>query len=397
MTIPLNNPAPVASEESVDISALVGSATRDIRASMRQDAPKAPEAPKAPKVPEAPKAPKAPEAPKADVLGKSSIPPELLGDEPAKKEVPKQEPLPAPGSKEDNLAHMRQRITEQQKIIDELNALKAQYLGDDGAFKLPENVTRTMKEREEEVTRLRTQLSRLNFAESPEFKERYQNPVDLTFQQIAGIVKEFEGPEGLAERLAGMSVRQRLDVLKTDMPDAASILLPLYATLDQQLYQRHRALENHQQEAGRLQQESMIQKQQQVDNLRSTMKSKALSTLEQQGYFMFSKVPGNDEWNGKVDKMRDAVDVLIKSDDVALQAEALAMSVAAPVYRNLYEEERAARIEAEKLLSRYRSADPSVRTPGGNGTGTQAYNPAEPMTADRAADLISNKIFQNMT
>jgi len=286
---------------------------------------------------------------------------------------------------------MRQRITDQQKIIDELNTLKAQYVADDGSFKPPKELTDLYSQKDEEIKRLSHELGKVNFAASPEFQTRYQAPVDSTFQQIIELVTELGGTEGVAAQLAGATVKERLAYLKQSMPDAAGILVPMYSSLDKLLVMRNQALETHKETSVKLAQQESVQKQQQISALKNTMRDKALDSLEQEGYFMFSKVPGNEEWNGRVDAMRGAVDVLVQSEDVALQSEALAMSVAAPVYRALYEEERTARIQLEQQLGRYQTANPSAHLSGApQSVGTAGV--ASGLTASGAAQVILGKI-----
>ncbi len=261
------------------------------------------------------------------------------------------------------MAALRQRIADQQKIIDDLNALKTQYLDETGKFKVPKEITDAIAERDAKLAQLENQLAKTNFAASSEFQSKYQAPVDSMFTQISEIVKEFGGPDGLAETLVGLPVKERLETIKKAMPDAAAVgvLVPMYASLDRLLVARHQALENHKQTAAQLQQESTVRKEQEMAILRNTMRDRALSTLEQDGYFMFSKVPGNEAWNGKVEQMKQAVDILVKSNDVELQTQALALSVAAPVYRTLYEEERAARIQLENQLRQAKNVNPLTR------------------------------------
>jgi len=316
--------------------------------------------------------------------GKETDPPEKQIVEP-----------PAPGSKEENMAALRQRVADQQKIIDDLSALKEKYISEDGEFKPPPDLVESIKDRDDRINKLSEELARVNFAASPEFQQRYQAPVDATFQQISELVKELGGKEGIAEYLAGIPVKQRLEYLKAEMPDATGVLVPMYSSLDQLLAMRQQALTDHAAIADKLKTQETVRKQQQIELLKTSMRDKAISTAEQQGYFMFSRVPGNDEWNQQVDKMREAVDVLVHSEDVGLQAEAMALSVAAPVYRNLYEEERAIRIDLEKQLQRYKTADPSLRMAGtASGNAGSPEVPAPGTSVEAIAKSIAGRIFQ---
>lgn len=356
--------------------------------------PPAPAPVVSPVVPVNPPAPVAGSVPKISSTG---VPETLLPKElqaPAAPPAPAPAELIKPGSKEDNLAHMRQRIADQQKIIDDLSALKSQYLDEAGKFKVPKEVADLIAEKEQKLAKMEDELSKVNFGASPEFAAKYQAPVDTTFQQISEIVKEFGGKDGMAGHLAGLPIKDRIEFLKSNnLSDAVGVLLPMYASLDRLLVMRHEALENHKQTAVQARNEDIVRREQATMTLKNTMRDRALGSLEQSGYFMFAKVPGNDQWNSTVTQMREAVDVLVKSNDVELQTQALALSVAAPVYRTLYEEERAARMNLEKQLRQYQTANPLTRIQSISQTAPPPA--AGEMTAQSAARAIMQKISGN--
>ena len=404
-------PAPATAPATPqEVSAVVGSTVKSLLS-----APKVPDAPAVPAVPATPVAPTTPVTPVAPVAPVAGMPtptpatpltsagiPDALITKPGATETPPVTPVepvtppvtPPAGTKEENMSAMRQRITDQQKIIDADKELKAKYLDADGNFMPPTELTDKYKEQTDEIARLGDELAKVNFAKSPEFQTRYQAPVDATFQQITELVTELGGKEGLAEQLAGATVKERLDYLKTNLPDATGILLPMYSSLDKVLAMRHQALETHKESSAQLTQQETVQKQQQLTVLRNSMRDQALSTMEREGYFMFSKVPGNDEWNARVDEMKGAVEVLVNSEDVAMQTEALAKSVAAPVYRALYEEERTARTALEQQLSRYQTATPGTLISHSAPTTPSVGSVTVPagMTAQGAAQAVLGKI-----
>jgi len=132
---------------------------------------------------------KAPET-KAPETKKTLEVPESLLTTPEVKEPLKPEE-PAPGSKESNLAQLRKRAEDQQKIIDDLTAFKAGIVGADGKVKPPPEIEAALKERDEQIKSLSETLERENFVKSPRFATEFQKPVDDAFARVVAVVKEF--------------------------------------------------------------------------------------------------------------------------------------------------------------------------------------------------------------
>jgi hypothetical protein len=337
-----------------------------------------------------PKTPDAPASPKtSDALGLRDIPDALRSGTPPKSDTPAGDPPPAApdaASKQDNMAAMRKRVEDQQRIIDELTQLKKQVFDDSGKPKVPDEFQQVLKAREAEIQRLSDELGRENFAKSPQFLREYQEPINRSFARLAATVKELGGDEKLAENMVGMGIKQRMQYLQQHMPEAAAVLMPMFSRIDEQLYNRNAALEQHKTLSHQLVERETAQQQDQIRQVRSAMRDKALTTLESEGHFLFSKVPGNDAWNSKVDQFRGAVDVLINSNNPELQTEALALSVAAPIYRSLYEESTARVQELEAELGRIRKATPSIGSntrsnPAGTALGSRNISPEDAANA----------------
>ena len=357
----------------------------------------APAAPAAPATTEAAPATPAPAAPAAPVtpapaaptkLGITDIPATLLGETPAAPAAPA---APA-DDKGANFAAMRLRNDEQQRLIDTLRAEKQKYLGDDGSFKLPEDVQKQITDKDAELQRLSDQLSQVDFARSPQFEKEYQAPLNRTYEKVVAAVKEFGGADPLAGQLANLGLKDRFQLLQQQLPEAAAVLMPLFNQLDDSVFKRNQALTDHKQLSTQLAERATVEQQTQIHQVRNAMRDKVLSSLEAEGNFVFSEVPGNEEWNGKVAIFKGAVDTLINSDNIELQTEALALSVAAPVYRGLYEQERTRSAELEKQLQRFQKATPGVAVGGGNGTPSTIDGKA--FSADAAVAAVTQSLMR---
>ena len=342
----------------------------------------------APAAPAAPAAPVTPAPAAPTKLGITDIPATLLGETPAAPAAPA---APA-DDKGANFAAMRLRNDEQQRLIDTLRAEKQKYLGDDGSFKLPEDVQKQITDKDAELQRLSDQLSQVDFARSPQFEKEYQAPLNRTYEKVVAAVKEFGGADPLAGQLANLGLKDRFQLLQQQLPEAAAVLMPLFNQLDDSVYKRNQALTDHKQLSTQLAERATVEQQTQIHQVRNAVRDKVLSSLEAEGNFVFSEVPGNEEWNGKVAIFKGAVDTLINSDNIELQTEALALSVAAPVYRGLYEQERTRSAELEKQLQRFQKATPGVAV--GGGTGTPSTIDGKAFSADAAVAAVTQSLMR---
>jgi len=343
--------------------------------------------------PAAPAAPVTPAPAAPTKLGITDIPATLLGEIPAAPAAPAAPAVPpTTGDKEANFAAMRLRNDEQQRLIDTLRAEKQKYLGDDGSFKLPEDVQKQITDKDAELQRLSDQLSQVDFARSPQFEKEYQAPLNRTYEKVVAAVKEFGGADPLAGQLANLGLKDRFQLLQQQLPEAAAVLMPLFNQLDDSVFKRNQALTDHKQLSTQLAERATVEQQTQIHQVRNAMRDKVLSSLEAEGNFVFSEVPGNEEWNGKVAIFKGAVDTLINSDNIELQTEALALSVAAPVYRGLYEQERTRSAELEKQLQRFQKATPGVAVGGGNGTPSTIDGKA--FSADAAVAAVTQSLMR---
>jgi len=321
------------------------------------------------------------------------VPDALLGEPGAEKTEARE--TPPGGSKEENMAAMRARIEAQQKIIDEFNELKAQYIAEDGSFKLPKEVEEQVKTREIENQKLRDELGRLNFARSPEFQSRYQAPVEAAFRQITELFESLEVPAGTAETLVNLAPKDRLTYFQKNHPEMAGVLFPLYSQLDQTIASRNQALQDHQTLAQKLQSDAVAEKTESTRKEREGQVAQALEVLLEDGYFPYRKVAGDEEWNGHVDTLNKTLRDLVVEGEQSQQVQAMALGVAAPVYRHLYEQERVTRDALETELKRYRKAVP--RLPGGSRTPAApgAPGPEVPeggMALDSAVSAVMGKM-----
>jgi hypothetical protein len=176
-----------------------------------------------------------------------------------------------------------------------------------------------------------------------------------------------------------MSIKERYQTLSQELPEAVSVIMPMLSQLDDQLRTRDTALQEFQKTSTAIKQTEMVQQQEQIRSLQTAARDKVLAKMEADGHFMFRALPGNADWNAKVEQFKGAVNTLIQCNDIELQTEALALAVTAPTYRALYEELLVENQRLTQELTGRRSAVPSI--PIGGSAGGPAGGAQTPVTA----------------
>jgi hypothetical protein len=337
----------------------------------------------------------APTTPAPVTLKAAELPAALqVAKAPAPAPVPTTAPAPVPpqaSNKEMNFAALRAKAEAAELEVKTLKERLAKTYDEQGQLILPDDVKKQIEERDQRITKMEEELGRDNVLRSPKFQREYLAPINATFDKMQTAIKQFEGNEKLAERLVGMSIKERYQTLTQELPEAVSVVLPMLSQLDDQLRTRDVALQEFQKTATALKQTEMVQQQEQIRSLQTAARDKVLAKMEAEGHFMFRALPGNQDWNAKVDQFKGAVNTLIQCNDIELQTEALALAVTAPVYRALYEEAQAEVARLTQELQGRRGAVPQIPL-GGSGGVSMSGGQQGPITAAGLAAAAAAKL-----
>ena len=284
--------------------------------------------------------------------------------------------------KKDSVVSLRKRVEAQQKIIDDYK----KGASTEGTSK---EIQERLKALEEENKRLDTDLSRTSLAKSPSFQKKWNPKIKSLVDTATETTKAFNGDDKIIGAALRLGIKERYAFLNKHVPEAVSILMPNLAELDRTLQAREQELTDFKKTSLQLDLKTTASQEQQTKEFKAQLKNKTMAEITKKGHFVFKKIDGNDAWNKKVDGFQENVTELFQTDDIAKQAEALALSVAAPIYLDLWKEERATRLSLEKRLGIKKSSSPKI---GGKSSKKSSRNPGGISVSD-AVDDISSRIF----
>jgi len=228
-------------------------------------------------------------------------------------------------------------------------------------------------------------LGRISLENHPEFKAKYDQPINLVANQITSLLEGVEGAEQIAVEAAGLPLRQRLEKLNTTVPDIATALMPYFAQIDQLKIQRQQALADHKKQLGSIQEEQVKVMQQQQAKAKQQYFDGAVSALAKEGHFVFVEADGNEEWNKSVATIKANAKAAFDTTDLPTQAKMLAAGAVAPLYLALYKKERNLRKELEARVPKSRqSTKPDLNS-------RQRKKPSRPGSEDRTKGMSAEE------
>jgi flagellar biosynthesis chaperone FliJ len=203
----------------------------------------------------------------------------------------------------------------------------------------PEAVTKL----KEELDSVYDRLGRYDLAQTPGFKEKYIKPIEGALDQVANIVgtivEDKDSVVEIVRTAAMMNPVERMDYLNQYVPEAAKVVIAAhFKDVDTFAYQRDQALKNHQDELKRMEEDQLVDQTNRVQEYKNAVKSKVMDEIvSKDGFKIFAKKPGNAEYNAYVDTLLQATNEVFENNDPEVQAKAMLLGTAAPVYRGMYE------------------------------------------------------------
>lgn len=242
-----------------------------------------------------------------------------------------------------NMGHIRTKLEKQglelSTMTQTLSALREAGIIDD-----KNNVVAKIAgpEHEQKLNEAYDKIGRLSLVEDPRFQEKYQTPINQKLEQVVSIIGEqAETPEqaqAIVREAASMGPVQRMEYLDKHVPEAMKVVVAAYfKDADDIAIQRNHALQNHHAELERLQQDQTIEEQGRVSEYRNAVKTKVMDEVIGEGFGIFTPKPENPEYTAFLNQIMANVDSTFQSGNPEMQAKAMLLGTAAPVYRGMYE------------------------------------------------------------
>jgi hypothetical protein len=249
----------------------------------------------------------------------------------------------------------KQKIAEQTSIIKQLQELN--IVDEEGNI----DTSKASGELAEQLEAAYDKLGRIDLMQDPRFISKYGEPIKAQLTTISDIIKSAVGEDvnanQIALQVANMPPVDRIKFMQENLPEEYRLAItPYFAKIDDIAAERNAAIEQHNKTKELLQQESTTQEVERVESYRRAVKTKTTSELVQDGFGIFEKREGNDEYNHFVESLHEKADSVFASNDSEVQAKAMLLGVAAPVYRGMYEATEAKLAEALKEIQNLKGA-----------------------------------------
>ena len=311
--------------------------------------------------------------------------------------APPPDPVPSTstdtGDKDKNFAQLRHKAETAEARVKELEAKIAPLLDESGNLKIGADMAEKYAKIEGDLNKAYDQIAMFNVEADPRFNAVYNNKKAAVANTIDRMVKEFGGTDDTIAKASAMSLKERVQFLKGELPDAADLLIPQFLELDQIERARKEDLKNARVKIEQMKAQNKVEVEQNVVRVRNALHTAACRTMEEQGYFMFKEVPGQDEWNAQVRGVKQRGMEFLSSNDPQMQSMAMEMAASAPVWKALFEQRDARVRDLERQLKINAGAGASINA-NGSSSNTSSQIPANQMTAQSAAKSIADKLLK---
>ena len=287
-----------------------------------------------------------------------------------------------------NIVNMRKSLQTNKETIKELRE------------QLDNKSNNSSEEIEKKLSEAYDKLGKFDLMQDPRFVDKFSRPMKTQLENIKRIVSpliesmpEDERPKDLNQlvlNLGNADPVQRINWLKDNVPEEyRAAIIPYYTRVDEIVAERNHALKNHQSELAELKKQSVTQEEAKTEAYRKAIKAKTTTDVVQDGFSIFERKEGNAEYNEFVDTLHRNVDEIFVSNDTEVQAKAMLLGVAAPIYRNMYETTEAKLQEALTEIESLKGSKPKFKGESGSNTKNTS---SEPKSSKSIAQMLSNEM-----
>jgi len=266
-------------------------------------------------------------------------------------------------------------------LEEELKQAKAQ-----GESKEDINVLR------KELAETRKRLGAYALAEDPDFKERYDKPIQLAYNQALEVVRSLDGKDGVIAHAFSLPYKDRIKYLDENVPHGTSLILPFLSQLDILSKSKSEALGRFEEEKRQMAQMKFEREKAHKDDLVGRSFNAALNqVVEAEKYPFLRKSSVDDKWNKTVDQRITFAKKIATSEDPYVRAEASLKATMTNEYKYAFEKAASRVRELEKELG--------IRSKMKSGGSTGSVAPASknsdkkerPKTAKDVADFLTRE------
>lgn len=287
------------------------------------------------------------------LLGVKDTPPPVVVTPPPDgehKELSDDEIARLPRSQQNPIRNQREKIRQQAKVIADLQAKSGATSTD------PEEIK---KLRDEHANAL-NELERVALERSPRFNAKYEQAKQVKLDRVKNLMKEFgveaDKLDEVAEKAAGMPIKERLNYLSQQSPEIAPTLFEIYSGIDE--LDRAKAKElSDARTAGKNYQAEQAEA---VKQFKGKYLASSLEAAQKNGHILLQEIPGNEEWNTAVKANRQLVEQVFASEDLSVQSNALVLGALAPVYLGVVRSQAQAIKDLQDQLAKYGRAMPRI-------------------------------------
>ena len=238
----------------------------------------------------------------------------------------------------EKLAENKEKITSQNELI---TKLKEAGIVDDEFNIKTEGLDKDLQSKLDDAY---DKLGQFSLMEDPRFQAKYGRPIESNLKQIVEVIKptlddeDQEHAPQYVYKLASMNPVERVKFMKENIPEEyRTVIAPYFARIDEIASERNVALQKHAETKKSLQKEQILNDTNRVEQYRTALRQTAQDAVIKEGFSIFKKKEGNDEYNQFVDALYKEVDTIFEQDDPEVQSQAMLLGAAAPVYKGMYE------------------------------------------------------------
>lgn len=341
-------------------------------------APAAPAPAVPPAAPPAPPPPAPAPAPAPVIPLMTEVPPDLLDAPPPPPPAP---PKPPETDAEKNFAVLRKEL---EAAKAELAKAKSAPVKDAD----PEVIKKLQRERDEALDR----VAKLDLSQDPRFQAKFSHAEKTARVLMQRIATEFGAEAGFVDDMLKLSLKDRAKKIGDTIPDAAALLAPHLARLDELHIQRETELADASKTREQLDALTRSGRERAISEQAAALHGQVCRELEDAGFFLLKTVPGNEKWNADVEGTKRFFDEALRSGDPLNQARIIGMGAMAPKLLVLY----------NGAYQRVKALEAQLKTLGGmsatvEGRGPVPEAPAvnvDNLDARTAAKTVASAIFK---
>ena len=228
---------------------------------------------------------------------------------------------------------------------------------------------------------IKNRLSKFDIEQDEDFQNKFKKPLDTKESEIKDVITSLGGQDNVFDTVQGMDLKGRLEYLKTNFADYASMLVPMFAQYDAMARQLVQAVENHTETAKKIHTERS-------ENLTGPLFNEAMNRMG--SYELLRRSQQDQKWNELVDNRIAKSKSIITEFNKDNLPELALKSVMVDEYRSLYLTVKESNKKLQEEMAMLKGGTlPVGSTHAAGGAETQ-----KPKTAEEGLGMIASKYIR---